>query len=139
VPGAEALKAPEWTDLGYRRLPESITEFQRLMEAATSQRTREELYQELQGLRIAAAPVNDVAGLLADPQLADRRFFRTVNDVLLEREVRYPGPPYLLEDHLMPDWISAPRPGGQTDEILRGWLGTPDWQLALLRADGVIA
>jgi benzylsuccinate CoA-transferase BbsE subunit len=139
VPGAEALKASEWTDLGYRRRPESIAEFQRLMETATSRQTRAELYQELQARRIAAAPVNDVAGVLADPQLASRRFFRTVNDVLLDREVTYPGPPYRLEDHWMPDWTSAPEPGGQTDEVLRDWLDTPDWKLALLRADGVIA
>jgi len=139
VPGAEALKAPEWTDLGYRRRPDSITEFQRLMEAATVQRTRSDLYQELQGRRIAAAPVNDVAGLLADPQLADRGFFRTVHDVVLDREVSYPGPPYRLEDHRMPDWTSAPEPGGQTAEVLSDWLGTPEWRIALLRADGVIA
>jgi benzylsuccinate CoA-transferase BbsE subunit len=139
VPGAEALKAPEWTDLGHRRLPESIREFHRLMETATSRQTREELYQELQARRIAAAPVNDVAGLLADPQLADRGFFRTVSDAVLDREVSYPGLPYRLADHRMPEWTSAPEPGGQTDQVLRGWLGTPDWQIALLRADGVIA
>jgi benzylsuccinate CoA-transferase BbsE subunit len=139
VPGAEALKAPEWTDLGHRRLPESISEFHQLMETATSRQTREELYQELQARRIAAAPVNDVAGLLADPQLADRGFFRTVSDAVLDREVSYPGPPYRLADHRMREWTPAPEPGGQTDQVLRGWLGTPDWQIALLRADGVIA
>jgi benzylsuccinate CoA-transferase BbsE subunit len=139
VPGAEALKASEWTDLGYRRRPGSIAEFRRLMETATGRQTRAELYPELQARRIAAAPVNDVAGVLADQQLAERGFFRTVDDVLLDRKITYPGPPYQLADHSMPEWTSAPAPGGQTDEVLRDWLGAPDWRLAQLRADGVIA
>jgi benzylsuccinate CoA-transferase BbsE subunit len=138
VPGAEALKGPEWTDLAYRRRPESIAEFQPLMESATGRLTRAELYEELQLRRIAAAPVNNVADLLADPQLADRAFFRTVSDPLLGRELSYPGPPYRLEDHRMPDWTSAPVPGGQTDEVLRDWLGIEAGRLAALRADGVI-
>jgi benzylsuccinate CoA-transferase BbsE subunit len=138
VPGAEALKGPEWTDLSHRRLPASIAEFQPLMEAATSRMTRAQLYEELQSRRIAAAPVNNIADLLADPQLADRGFFRTVRDAVLDRDVSYPGPPYRLEDHRVPEWTSAPVPGGQTDQVLRDWLGTPDDQLGALRAGGAI-
>jgi benzylsuccinate CoA-transferase BbsE subunit len=138
VPGAEALKGPEWTDLSHRRLPASIAEFQPLMEAATSRLTRAELYEELQSRRIAAAPVNNIADLLADPQLADRGFFRTVRDAVLDRDVSYPGTPYRLEDHRLPEWTSAPVPGGQTDQVLRDWLGTPDDQLGALRAGGAI-
>jgi benzylsuccinate CoA-transferase BbsE subunit len=138
VPGAETLKGPEWTDFGYRRLPASIAEFQRLMEAATTRMTRAELYEELQSRRIAAAPVNNVADLIADPQLTDRGFFRSVSDALLDREVCYPGPPYRLADHQLPDWTSAPVPGGQTDQVLRDWLEIPEHRLASLRADGAI-
>jgi benzylsuccinate CoA-transferase BbsE subunit len=138
VPGAETLKGPEWTDFGYRRLPASIAEFQRLMEAATTRMNRAELYEELQSRRIAAAPVNNVADLVADPQLIERGFFRSVSDELLDREVCYPGPPYRLADHRMPDWTSAPVPGGQTDQVLRDWLGIPEHRLAALRADGAI-
>jgi benzylsuccinate CoA-transferase BbsE subunit len=136
VPGAEALKGPEWTDLSFRRRPESIAEFQRLMEAATSRVTRAELYEELQLRRIAAAPVNTIAALLADPQLASRGFFRTVHDAVLDADVTYPGPPYRLPDHRLPDWTSAPVPGGQTGQVLRDWLGASDYQLARLRAEG---
>jgi benzylsuccinate CoA-transferase BbsE subunit len=138
VPGAEALKGSEWTDLGHRRLPASIAQFQPLMESATSRLTRAELYEELQARRIAAAPVNNIPDLLADPQLADRGFFRTVPDVVLDQQVSYPGPPYRLEDHRMPEWTSAPVPGGQTDQVLRDWLGATEERLAALRADGAI-
>jgi benzylsuccinate CoA-transferase BbsE subunit len=138
VPGAENLKEPEWTDLNYRRRPASIAEFKLVMEAATSRMTRAELYEELQLRRIAAAPVNNIADLLSNPQLADRGFFRTVRDAVLDREVTYPGPPYRLEDHRMPDWTSAPAPGGQTDQVLRDWLDAAEDQLAALRAAGAI-
>jgi benzylsuccinate CoA-transferase BbsE subunit len=136
APGAEALKGPEWTDLSFRRRPESIAEFQRLMEAATSRVTGAELYEELQLRRIAAAPVNTIAALLADPQLASRGFFRTVRDAVLDTDVTYPGPPYRLPDHRLPDWTSAPVPGSQTGQVLRDWLGASDYQLARLRAEG---
>jgi benzylsuccinate CoA-transferase BbsE subunit len=138
VPGAEVLKEPEWTDLGYRRRPASIAEFQRLMEAATSQQTRAQLYEELQSRRIAAAPVNSIVGLLNDPQLADRGFFRTVRDAVLDADVIYPGPPYRLEDHRMPDWTSAPVPGGQTGQVLGDWLGISQDRIEALRAEDVI-
>ena len=79
------------------------------------------------------------AGLLADPQLADRGFFHTVRDPVLGQDVTYPGPPYRLPDHRLPDWAPAPAPGDHTDAVLRDWLG--DWlgaapeRLAALRAE----
>ena len=138
LPGAEALKAPEWSTLEHRRRPESIATFAQLMELAAATRTRQELYAELQGRRIAAAPVNSIADLLVEPQLTDRKFFRQVHDDVLGRLVTYPGPPYRLADHQMPDWIPAPQPGRGTDDVLRDWLGLGDEQLAALRDDGAL-
>lgn len=138
IPGAEALKAPEWSSLEHRRRPASIVTFRELMERATVHRTRADLYAELQGRRIAAAPVNSVADLLADRQLTDRQFFRQVHDDFLGRQVTYPGPPYRLADHKLPGWRPAPPPGGHTEQVLRDWLGTEDRELAALRSDGVI-
>jgi benzylsuccinate CoA-transferase BbsE subunit len=138
IPGAEALKAPEWSSLEHRRRPASIATFRELMERATAHRTRAGLYAELQGRRIAAAPVNSIADLLADRQLAERRFFRQVPDGLLGRQVTYPGPPYRLADHALPGWRPAPPPGGHTEQVLRDWLGTDDRELAALHSDGAI-
>lgn len=138
VPGAEALKAPEWSSLEHRRLPQSISTFHQLMETATARMTRQELYAELQRRRIAVAPINSVADLLADPQLSERAFFRRVHDPVLDREVTYPGPPYRLEDHAVPDWTGAPAPGSHTEQVLRDWLEVGDDQIAALRDDGAI-
>jgi benzylsuccinate CoA-transferase BbsE subunit len=122
VPGAEALKAPEWSTLEHRRLPASIATFQQLMETATVGFSRQQLYAELQRRRIAAAPVNSVADMLADPQLVARGYFRQVRDAALDRDVTYPGPPYRLDDHDLPGWSAAP-PGDHDAQVLRDWLG----------------
>jgi benzylsuccinate CoA-transferase BbsE subunit len=122
VPGAEVLKGQEWTTLEHRRKPESIRLFKELMEAATTAKPRAELYRELQGARIAAAPVNTVADLLEDPQLIAREFFRPVGDPLLNAEVIYPGPPYRVPDHETPTWTAAPRPGADTERVVEDWL-----------------
>lgn len=139
VPGAEALKAPEWSSLSHRRKPEAIATFQRIMETATGDYTRAELYAELQRRRIAAAPVNNVADLLADPQLRARGFFRKVYDAVLDREVTYPGPPYRLDDGQLLDWTSAPVLGGQSDQVLADWLDADPERTAELHRDGAIA
>lgn len=138
LPGAEALKAPEWSTLEHRRRPESIATFQQVMESATAGYTRQELYAELQRRRIAAAPVNSIADLLTEPQLTDREFFRHVTDDWLGREVTYPGPPYRLTEHALRTWTPAPALGGNTEQVLRDWLGADDERVAALRNDGVI-
>lgn len=138
LPGAEVLKAPEWSTLEYRRRPESIAAFQQIMESATARYTRQELYAELQGRRVAVAPVNSIADLLAEPQLSDREFFRHVTDDWLGREVIYPGPPYRLTEHATRAWTAAPAPGQDTEHVLRDWLGADDERVAALRNDGVI-
>jgi benzylsuccinate CoA-transferase BbsE subunit len=138
APGAEALKAPEWTTLEHRRRPGSIDTFHQVMESATAGRTRQALYAELQARRIAAAPVNGIADLLADPQLRDREFFRQVHDASADAVITYPGLPYRLADHAMPGWTAAPAPGGDTEPVLRDWLTASDQQLAVLRTTGAI-
>jgi benzylsuccinate CoA-transferase BbsE subunit len=136
--GAEALKAPEWSTLEHRRRPDSIAAFHQVMESATAGATRQELYAELQGRRIAAAPVNGIADLLADPQLAAREFFRPVRDDCAGAEITYPGPPYRLDGYAELHWAPAPAPGEDTGPVLREWLNASDQRLAGLRNDGAI-
>lgn len=139
IDGAEAFKAPEWSTLEHRRVSASIAAFQQVMESATARFTMQELYAELQRRRIAAAPVNSIADLLTESQLADRQFFRQVADDWMGRQITYPGPPYRLTEHAMRDWTPAPAPGQDTEEVLRDWLDAGDDWLAALRNDGVIA
>jgi benzylsuccinate CoA-transferase BbsE subunit len=99
----------------------------------------QEFYAELQGRRIAAAPVNSIADLLTEPQLTDRQFFRQVDDDWVGRQITYPGPPYGLTGLAIRDWMPAPAPGRDTEQVLRDWVDADDQRLAALRIDGVIA
>lgn len=137
--GAAVLKAPEWSTLEHRRRPDSIAAFQRVMESAIAGSTRQELYAELQGRRIAAAPVNGIADLLADRQLAAREYFRPVADDAVGAAITYPGAPYRLDGYAERAWAPAPAPGADTACVLRDWLDAGDQELARLRTDGTIA
>jgi benzylsuccinate CoA-transferase BbsE subunit len=98
VPGADELTAPEWSTLTHRQRAPSIETFGRIFGGLTAHRSRHELYVEAQRRQIALSPVNDIASVLADPQLAARDFFVEVEDPGLGRRLTYPGPPYRLSE-----------------------------------------
>lgn len=124
VPGAEALAAPEWSTLQHRQQPESIAEFGRVFDVFIADRFRLDLYREAQSRGIALSPVNDIAAVLADPQLAARGFFVDVDDPELGR-VRYPGPPYRLSRTPAASATPARPPGADTEAVVEHGLGAP--------------
>jgi crotonobetainyl-CoA:carnitine CoA-transferase CaiB-like acyl-CoA transferase len=69
--------------------------FTGIFEAFAESRSKESLYRDAQERGIALSPVNDMASVLADRQLAERGFFVEVEDEELGPVV-YPGPPYRL-------------------------------------------
>ena len=95
------------------------------------------LAEALQRAGIDAAPVLDLADLHADPQLAHRRHFRTVEHPVLgphpaeTHAIRFSG----MEPALR---RPAPRLGEHTDTVLRDLLAMPDDEIARLRAAGVL-
>jgi benzylsuccinate CoA-transferase BbsE subunit len=106
TPDAEELLTPPWQEFSHRQRRESIDRFRAIFERFTRPRTREELYREAQRRSIALAPVNQVADLFADAQLAARDFFREVTPTELGRPVLVPGRPYRLDG----DRGAPPRP-----------------------------
>ena len=66
--------------------------------SATFCRTRgkQQLYREGQARQIAIAPVNTVADVLQDPQLAANGYFETQHDAILQRDLTFPGAPYRM-------------------------------------------
>lgn len=137
VPGAEALTAPEWATLQHRQRPEAIEEFGRVFGAFAADRTRLDLYREAQRRGIALSPVNDMAAVLDDPQLAARAFFVDVEDPDLGR-LRYPGPPYRLSRTPAAPARPAPAPGQDTERILADELQITDDALHRLQSAGVV-
>ncbi len=90
TPGAEELLGEEWESLAFRQRPEAVARFGELFGAFAAVRSKRELYAEAQARNIPLAPVNTLAEVLADPQLAARRFFRDEGGVTL------PLPPFRL-------------------------------------------
>jgi benzylsuccinate CoA-transferase BbsE subunit len=92
VAGAAELEEAKWSDGSYRET-ESATAFVReLIAPFTATRAKRDLYLRGQAFKVPLAPVNTPADLLAEPQLVERDFFKTVPGK--ERDVVHPGPPF---------------------------------------------
>jgi benzylsuccinate CoA-transferase BbsE subunit len=137
VDGADQLSAPEWSDLTFRQTKRAIAVFGDVFSRFAQTRSKLDLYREAQKRGIALSPVNDIAGVLADPQLTARGFWVNVPDRETGREVIYPGPPYRLSR--TPALAARPSPelGADTSPVLRELLGLDSRQLEGLREAGI--
>ena len=95
------------------------------------------LAESLQRSGIDAAPVLDLGDLHADPQLAHRRHFRTVEHPVLGK---HPAETHAIRFSDMEPELRrpAPRLGEHTDTVLRDLLDMTGDDIARLRADGVL-
>jgi crotonobetainyl-CoA:carnitine CoA-transferase CaiB-like acyl-CoA transferase len=94
--GAVQLEAAPWSELSFRQTPQAIEQFAAIFGSFAQTRTRLDLYREAQGRGIALSPVNDMASLMADPQLLAREFWLRVPDPEFGADAIFPGPPYRL-------------------------------------------
>jgi crotonobetainyl-CoA:carnitine CoA-transferase CaiB-like acyl-CoA transferase len=86
---------------------------------------------------IPAAPVNTVADLFEDPQIEARGMLPRVEQPGAG-SIPVCGMPLRLVGQPEPTYGPAPRLGEHTREVLSGWLGTSDADLASLRREDVI-
>ena len=93
--------------------------------------------EQLKEHRIPAAPVNDFAHALNDPQVRARNM---VVDVPLPngQTVPQPGNPVKLSDTMEQYFAPPPKLGQHTDNVLQELLGISDEDLVQLRSNGVI-
>lgn len=138
IPGADVLTGPAWSTLTHRQLPASIETFGEVFDRFTASRTRQHLYEEAQRRQIALSPVNDIDAVVADPQLAARGFFVSVEDSALGRTMRYPGPPYRLSATPATPARPAPSRGADSDAILAETVGLDAAEIGSLRTVGVV-
>jgi crotonobetainyl-CoA:carnitine CoA-transferase CaiB-like acyl-CoA transferase len=136
----DALGTPAWsTDAAFATitgrkvheaaLDEHIREW-------TGGREREEIVTLLRGRGLRVAPVNSMADLFRDPQLA-RRTWRPVEHPVLGK-VNVMAPPFLLRDTPPEVRRAAPLLGEHTREILSGVLGLADAEIDALESEGVL-
>jgi crotonobetainyl-CoA:carnitine CoA-transferase CaiB-like acyl-CoA transferase len=103
----------------------------------TRERERDEIVATLRARGLRAAPVNSMADLFADPQLAARTW-RPVEHPVLGR-VNVMAPPFLLRG--TPPEVKRPAPllGEHTHEVLTELLGVDEAEIASLEAAGVLS
>ena len=103
----------------------------------TASLARDEVVRRLriEGLRVY--PVNSMADLFEDPQLAARGFWRTVEHPLMG-SLRVESPPALLRETPPMQDHAAPLMGAHTTEVLGDILGLSLEQIDALRADGAL-
>lgn len=102
----------------------------------TGNLTAQEIFQEGQKRGIAVLPVNSVADLLADPQLAARDFWVELDHPVVGR-MKYPrGAMY--SECIPPPQKAAPLLGEDNERIYCDELGYTKSELAVLRTAGII-
>lgn len=102
----------------------------------TRERDQRAAFDALQGAGIAAGPVLDEPGLLADPHLTERGFFHWIDHPAAGRH-RHPGHLWQLSDADMP-FRPAPTLGQDNEYVYREILGYSDEEIATFVAEGQI-
>lgn len=102
----------------------------RLIEARTLNYDTKQFFDEFQGLRLAAAPINSPSAFLQDEQTRHRDYVVEVDDSRLGRH-RFPGDPYKLSESPWRVSRGAPRLGEHQSLIGRDW-SVPSSDLASL-------
>lgn len=100
-------------------------------------RTVAELNQEATRRGIPLFPVNTVADVLSDPQLASRKFWMEVAHPGLDASLTYPGMPF-VSNETEARICQAPLLGEHNEAIYRGELGLSAGELRLLKDKRVI-
>ena len=108
-----------------------------IIQGWTSQRPKTEVVRTLASAGVPAAPVNNVAEMVADPQVRARQMFVEL-DHPTYGPVKTTGTPLKLsETPGRVRWL-APLPGEHNEEVFVGLLGHSRDDLARWRAEGVI-
>ncbi|MDP1821450.1 MAG: CoA transferase [Acidimicrobiales bacterium] len=108
------------------------------IEAFFVTRTKAELYAEALARRFLLAPVNTVADIRVDEQLAARDFFVEVDHPERDGPVAYPGPWVKLSATPLIAGARAPRVGEHNRDVYEGEIGLASDELLALHAKGVV-
>src|SRR5262249_18789521 len=110
---------PGWAMEASPQAQAEMVRIEEVVAAVLRTRAKAEIYREGMRRRILVAPVATVADIAADPQLAFRDYFRTVDDPALGRTFRFPGAFARLSGTPLADPRRAPSPG-EHNELVYG-------------------
>jgi crotonobetainyl-CoA:carnitine CoA-transferase CaiB-like acyl-CoA transferase len=132
---ALAIDPARFSSLGSRKANEDALDAE--LNRALSALTIEEAVHRLKVARVYAAPVNSAAGVLGDPQLADRGYFVAVDRAVVGTHL-YPGAVARFSKTPLKADEPAPLLGEHNSDVFRRLLGMSDTEIAELEAAGVI-
>ena len=130
----DLARNPQFATMRARKQYE--TELDKIISSWTRQRDRDWLVQELCNAGLAAAPSRDARDIYADPHLAARHAFVTVNHPELG-PLELPGVPWKMSGH-EPVLKCAPLLGEHNAYVLRELLGLSETEMTTLHEKGII-
>jgi crotonobetainyl-CoA:carnitine CoA-transferase CaiB-like acyl-CoA transferase len=131
----ELTRAPEFATLAARR--DRRDEIAAIIQAWTAPRAKAEVVRALVAAGVPAAPVNNVAEMVADPQVQAREMF-VERDHPIFGLLTTTGTPLKLSETPGQVRSLAPMPGEHNERILIGLLGHSPADLERWRTEGVI-
>ncbi len=103
--------------------------------AWTTPRHKVDAAEQLQKAGVAAGPVNNTPGMLADEQVQHREFFATYERF----STPMPGNPIKMAGISPDDWTPCPKLGADNAAVLRDWLGYSEQEISDLADAAIIA
>jgi benzylsuccinate CoA-transferase BbsE subunit len=123
--GVERLAGEHWTERAFRETKEARDTFAEVFGPFAAERTSQDLYYEAQRRRIPLSPVATAADVASNRQIRDRGFIVSLFSPALDREISFPGAPYMLSRTPWAATRPAPRAGEHNDEILGALAALP--------------
>ena len=115
-----------WIEVTYRRSAEAMEIFREIFESWAAKYTMLELYEEGQKRKVIAYPANTAKGVLENPQLIYRQYFKNLHSEKLNGSIVIPGAPYFIENIACELKTAAPAFGEHTFEMLSQLGYSPD-------------
>jgi crotonobetainyl-CoA:carnitine CoA-transferase CaiB-like acyl-CoA transferase len=131
----ELTRAPEFATAAARR--DRRDEIAAIIQQWTGARAKAEVVRALTAVGVPAAPVNNVAEMVADPQVRAREMFVEIDHPVYGPLTTTGTPLKLSETPGRVRWL-APMPGEHNEEVFAGVLGHSPEELERWRAEGVI-
>jgi crotonobetainyl-CoA:carnitine CoA-transferase CaiB-like acyl-CoA transferase len=101
------------------------------------ERTRREIFEQLQAHGVQCAPVQKVDETITDPQTVARGFYTEI-DHPETGSVLYPGAPFIVDGSPWEIRSPAPRLGEHNEDVLCGELGLSREELASLKSQRIV-
>ena len=131
----ELTRTPEFATAAARR--DRRDEIAAIIQQWTGARAKAEVVRALTAVGVPAAPVNNVAEMVADPQVRAREMFVEIDHPVYGPLTTTGTPLKLSETPGRVRWL-APMPGEHNEEVFAGVLGHSPEELERWRAEGVI-